>query len=274
MTMQVENDVSESETEEPVEDDEETEDEEDTEDEDESEDDDSAGEADESGDDDSDESTAEQPAAAAVGTVVAPTGKDLVDLLAGDEEAQRLVSISLEDMMAERARTAEAAAEAAEFQGLIDSGDYRTIGERIVQKAQMEQARATVSESVLKEQFTPVYTEIMAQPEMQKLTADEREALNPTKFRSDAHYVMALQDFITTKRANTAMEAEVQRRVKAITEGEKHVAAAAKTTKRSISGVMPASTGPVEDRRTSSELIKSGLRRIFEPDSIDEDEDT
>lgn len=205
-------------------------------------------------------------------TVVSPTGKDLLDLLAADPDAQRLMRSSLEDLIAKKASEDAASAEAEEFQELIQKQDYAAIGQKLVERQQHAQAREEVSTQILKETFGPVYQDLFAQPELQKLTAEEKETLQPDKYSSDAHYVRALERFVLGKRHEAALEAEVTKRVKAITEAKANNTVGEKVRGKGIAAG-PASVASSSPSKSSTDLIKHGLRAIFEPDSIGDTDD-
>ena len=234
---------------------------------------DDSAEDDEGTDDDADGGSGSADGETAAEVVVKPpTGKDLLELLASDPEAQTLMRSGLEDMIAQRARESAATEESKEFSELIERKDYAAVGERLVERARMSQAREAVTDEVLKEQFAPVYADLFSQPELKSVTAEEREILDPAKFDSDAAYTLALGSFVLGKRHAAAFEAEVTKRVNAKLEADGNVATGAKVTKKSIAGA-PAATGPVTGKVSSSDLIKHGLRQIFEPDSIDDDDE-
>lgn len=208
---------------------------------------------------------------AAEGTVVPPTGKAILDLLASDEEAQAIFSQTINNMMAENARTAEAQKEAAEFQELIKNGDHAEIGRRVLERATAQQNRSQIADEVLRETFQPVYTELFAQPEMQELTAEEKETLNPQKYASDAHYVRAVTEHIQTKRFNKAVEAEVEKRIKSRDEAAKNRKTADVAKTRSV-GASPSATQP-SNVTNSRGLIAAGLRGFLGESTAESDDE-
>lgn len=197
--------------------------------------------------------------------VVAPKGKDLVDLLTEDPEAQQILDKKFEDAVRKLRAEQTSKAEAEEFQALIDKGDYAEVGKRLVTRQQEQAARETVTDEILNEVFTPVYERLLAQPEMKNLTAEDRERLDLNKFSSDADYVVAIQNFINEKRAEKTIQAEVDRRVKEVLESKSNQQVAGKVAEPSLSA-SPASTeqssGP---RRSSSERLHDGFIKAFGP---------
>lgn len=237
--------------------------------------------ADESADDDesSDSDTAggsgaaegEKPDAAVAS--VAPKGEDLIKLLAGDTEAQSKLASTFQQMMLENARAAEAQEQAKEFQELIDKGDFAEVGKRIVERQQVQATRESVADEVLKEVFQPVYAELFSQPEIKELSAEERQALDPKRFASDAHYVRALTEHIAGKRFSKAVDAEVQKRLKTAQEAEANRKTAEGTRTKSIAGT-PAASAAGSGRASSGDLIRRGLSAAFGGGSSDDgDED-
>lgn len=200
-----------------------------------------------------------------------PTGKDLLDMLAGDDEAKTLMSRALEEARVQREADEQARKDQEEFQALIDAKDYSAIGERLVERQVKEKARSEVADDVLKEQFEPVYTRLLAQPEMADLTAEEKESLNPRKFKNDAEYVTGIQDFIANKRFEARINTEVEKRFKARLEakGNEEVAAKAKVSV----GATPKGVGDNGMKHMSSaDKIRSGLRAIINPDADGDDD--
>lgn len=216
---------------------------------------------------DEDEESDESPEA----SVVPPTGKAILDLLASDEEAQAIFSQTIQNMMAENARTAEAQREAAEFQELIKNGDHAEIGRRVLERATAQQTRSQIADEVSREMFQPVYTELFGQPEMQNLTAEEKEALDPRKAANDAQYVSTVTRFIENKRFEKRVEDEVAKRLKARDEAEGNRKAAS-TAKRTSVGASPAATSPTAVTNSRG-LIASGLRGVFGGEAVESDED-
>lgn len=201
-------------------------------------------------------------------SVARPTGKDLVDLFSTDEEAQRIVAGALESLRAEQAQNEQARKDAEAFQELIEKGDYDSVGRQLVERHRTEQARKEVADVVLKEQFTPVYQKLFAEPEMQNMTAEEKAALDPRKFNSDAEYVMELRGFIGAKRAEAKMEAEVERRFQERVKAAENGKTAEKAAKGSIAGT-PGATGATSLYKTSSDKLKAGFRAMIDPDGED-----
>lgn len=191
-----------------------------------------------------------------------PTGKALIDLLAGDGEAQTLLTSTLQSMLQEQSRTAAAKEQAEEFQKLIKEGDYAEVGRRVIERTQTEQERERISDEVLQGVFQPVYADLLAQPEMKALTAEEKLSLDPSKYDSDAHYVRAITSFIEGKRYEAKVEAEVERRIKTRDEAEANRKTAALAGSKS-SGAMPGASGPGGANRTSGDLIREGLRTLY-----------
>lgn len=200
------------------------------------------------------------------------TGQALLDLLAGNTEAQGLLSQTLQSMMAESARTAAAQAEAAELQQLIKDEKYDEVGKRIVERTQMDAARAQVEDTVLKQQFAPVYQDIFAQPELKVLTAEEREKLHPSKYNSDAEYVRGLTSFIEGKRFESKVQAEVTKRVEAELKARANGESSARSKTRSVAAGPGATAELAGARQSTTDLIRQGLRATFEPGQHDDDE--
>lgn len=206
---------------------------------------------------DSDEKPEEKP-------VVAPTGKDLVDLLTADPEAQKIFSKKLEDAVKEYRKAETTAKEREEFQSLIDEGNFAEVGKRLVTKQQEMDAREKVSDEILNEIFTPIYEKLLAQPEMKGLTAEDRERLDMNRFNSDAEYVVAIQDFIHEKRADAKIQAEVDRRVKEALESKGNQEVAGKVAAPGL-GASPSVTEDSTVHRTSSERLHAGFLKAFGP---------
>lgn len=219
------------------------------------------------GEEDSEEESDDAPTA-----VAPPTGKALLDLLAGDTDAQAIMQRTLTDMMAEQQRSAAAQAEAKEFQDLIEAGDHAEIGRRVLDRMTQTQTRSKVAEEVLRETFLPIYAELYAEPEMKNLTAEEKDALNPARAKSDAHYVRTLEQFIQAKRTNAAIEAEVTKRIKARDEAAGNRTVAEKARQRSISG-SPSGTAMSGTGRDSRSMIATGLRSVFGVSTAESDDD-
>lgn len=235
-------------------------------------DDESADDADDASDDGGDGGSGDVKDDASVASAVKPTGRELLELLAGDPDAQQLMASTLEEIMAENAKSAAAQQEADEIQELIKSGNHAELGRRVAERLQNQQVRQRVADDVLQETFRPVYADLFAQPELQNLSAEDKETLDPKKFASDAHYVRSLTEFIGAKRHEAAIEAEVQKRVAAALEAASNRETAGRVKRKSV-GASPGGTEGSGPARTSRELLHHGLRAVFEPMVGDEDDE-
>lgn len=197
--------------------------------------------------------------------VAAPTGRDLVDLLTADPEAQKILDTRFENAVKELRKNQTTQAEAKEFQTLIDEGNYAEVGKRLVARQNEQSARETVTDEILSEVFTPVYERLLAQPEMKKLTAEDRERLDMNKFSSDADYVVAIQDFIHEKRSAAVIKAEVDRQVKEALDSSKNQEVAGTVAKPGMSASPASTEGASGAHRTSSERLHDGFMKAFGP---------
>lgn len=227
-----------------------------------------AAEGDEGEDGDDDAAVEQTPAP------VTLSGKALLDALVSDPEAKQMLASTVQSLRLSQEQQAVTAREAEEFQALIDAGDYATVGQKVVQKAQLEQARAQVAEDILRAEYAPHYAELLAQPELKgdALTAEEKLALAPSNFPNDASYIRALERHVTTKRFNATMEAEVTRRIAERDKAAKNDKSAGKAS-RAVVAASPGSLGGTTGKRSSADLIRSGLRATFLADQSDDDDD-
>lgn len=232
-------------------------------------------EDDESSDDNDDEvggggeGEGETPPATPV--VEGPSGRALIEALTKDPEAQSVFQTMVEEYQRNAAAEAEQREEAEAFQELIRNEDWAGVGKAVVERQQREAARSTVAEEIRRTEFTPVYTELLSQPEMQGLTDTEKDALHMSKYATTAAHLKAVTEFVAAKRFNAQVEAEVEKRVKTAREADANREGAGKAKTKSL-GASPAATGPAEGRATSADYIRQGLRGIINPDAEDGDE--
>lgn len=204
--------------------------------------------------------------------VPALTGKALIDALTQDEEAQSVFQSMVAEYQRQQAAEAASQEEREAFDKMVADEDWEGIGKAVIAKQQRDAARESVAEEIRAAEYRPVYQELLSQPEMQTLTAEDREALHVSKYPSSAAHIKAMTEFILGKRAEAAIEAEVQKRVAAAREADKNREGASKAKTPSLAGRAPTPLGPVGERANSADLIRAGLRGIINPDADDDDE--
>lgn len=217
-------------------------------------------------DEDPDGGTPKEPA-------VPLTGRALVEALFNDEDAKGALQDALADYQRQMSEQANSREEAEKFQKLIDDGDYEGIGRIIIERQQTEAARATVTDALTQEVFNPVYRQLFAQPEMQDLTAEDKERLHLSKFKNHAEHVVALQDFISNKRGKATFDEAVKRGVEEALTAERNKASAEKAKTSSLGARSPVAAGPVNGPQSSADLLKSGLRALINPDDSGDDDE-
>lgn len=180
-----------------------------------------------------------------------------------DPEVQSTLTEQVADYQARMAAEAASTQEAEALQKMIADEDWEGVGKAVVTKAQQDTARTTVKEELTREMFSPVYADLFKQPEMQTLTAEDRERLHVDKFPNNAAHVAAVSGYIAEKRFNAQVEAEVTKRVATAIEAEKNKDTSVKAKAPSLAGRTPAAVGVVQPKLSSADLIRSGLRGII-----------
>lgn len=203
---------------------------------------------------------------------VVPTGKALLELLAGDTDAQEELRNVMTGFLQEQQAQAASAADLAEWQSLIEKGDNEAIGQRVLTRLQEGAARQKVTDEILQEQFQPLYRQLFATDELKNLTAEEKLDLDPGKYSSDAAFLAKLVSTVTIKRAEAKFEEEVTKRIAARDEAAKNGATAGKV-KRPGLGATPAVVAGSAPKRSAAERITAGLQKAMGLDSIDDDDD-
>lgn len=205
-------------------------------------------------------------------SVPRPTGRELLELLAQDSTAQELMQAGLAELQARQAAEAAAKKDAEQFAELVKNEDYAGIGQAVVERQRKQEARASVKDDILHEEFDGVYKDIFAQPELQNLSAEEREKYAARNFPNDAAYVRALSHLISEKRAEARIEAEVEKRVKTRLEAGKNADTARKAA--TAVGKTPAVVGEGGASMSSSDRIRRGFATVFGlPGGDPEDDD-
>lgn len=180
-----------------------------------------------------------------------------------DPEVQSTLQEQVADYQARMAAQATSTQEAEALQKMVDDEDWEGVGKTIIARTRTDAAKAEVKDQVTKEMFTPVYQELFAQPEMQKLTAEDRERLHVDKFPNHASHVTAISSYIAEKRFEAQVETEVAKRVTAAIDAEKNKDTSVKAKVPSMAGKTPAAIGVVQPKLSSADLIRSGLRSII-----------
>jgi phosphoribosylformylglycinamidine (FGAM) synthase PurS component len=187
----------------------------------------------------------------------APTGEELIEMLAGDAPAQRIIQGRLEEARTQALTDAQSKAKQEQLAQLLKDERYDEIGRMFVQEQQAEVVRTAAQEAALKEVYGGIYQKLFANPVMKNLTVEERTTLDPRNFADDAAYVLALTAFITTKTEGSNLQERVNTEVETKLETLRNMAAAGTAGNPSISG-LPAAVGTGGEAKTSSELIAAG----------------
>ncbi len=180
-----------------------------------------------------------------------------------DPEIQTTLQDQIADYQARMAQEAMSKQEAEAFQKLIDEEDWAGVGKAVVERNRQVAAQAQARDAVTKELFTPVYRDLLAQPEMQKLSAEDKAKLQVDNFPNHAAHTTAIASYIAEKRFEAQMETEVAKRVEAALTAEKNKETSGKAKAPSLAGRSPASIGVVQPKLSSADLIRSGLRGII-----------
>lgn len=200
------------------------------------------------------------------------SGFEQLQQLLKDPEVQQTFQETLADYQARMAASAASEQEAEAFQKMLDDEDWEGVGKAVKAQRTQETVEAAVRTKLTQELFTPVYQSIFAEPEMQKLTAEDREKLHLDNFPSPAAHVAALKEFVAGKRFEAQVEAEVAKRVESAMEAAKNKEAAGKAKAPTLAGRSPAPVGVIQPKLSSSDLIKSGLRSIIGETNSDDDD--
>ncbi len=212
-----------------------------------------------------------------VESVVALSGKALLDALFSDAEAQTSLVDAVQEYQRQLAEQEGQREQAEKIQKLIDDQDYEAIGKLYVdQEAEnkaLAQAKALVSGTVTTEVFGPVYKKLFAEPEMAEVADEDKVRLNVGNFENHADHIRAIQDYISTKRAKTDFDTAVKAGVEEALTAERNKKSAALAKTSSLSGRSPQSVGTATGKQTSSDLLKSGLRALINPDDSGDDDE-
>lgn len=192
-----------------------------------------------------------------------PTGQDLVELLKGDTEAQKVIQTGLDNWLKTAAADAAAKGEQEKFQKLIEAGDFEAIGKLHVEGLAEKSIRDKVEVAV----YGQVYASLFSQPELldEKLSAEDKQKLDHTQYDSDDAYIRVLTDFVAEKRAGVSVEERVTTTVNERIEALKNLKTQQTVSDPSISslpGGTPHDRG--SEKQTSSSLISAGFTEMLE----------
>jgi hypothetical protein len=192
-----------------------------------------------------------------------PTGKDLVDLLRDDPDAQKVIQTGLDNWLKTAAADAAAKDEQDKFQKLIESGDFEAIGKTYVQGL----SEKSIREKAEVEVYGQVYASLFSQPELLDgtLTAEEKQKLDHTQYESDDAYIRVLTDFVAEKRAGASIEDRVTKTLNERIETLKNLKTQQTVSDPSVSSLPGGSPhSRANEKQTSSSLIADGYREMFE----------
>lgn len=194
----------------------------------------------------------------------APTGAELLKLFQDSPEAQSLVQKQLNDWMAKASAEADAKKEQEEFQKLIENGDYEEIGKRYVTAESEKLIQTKAEQQAMVRAYGEVYTGLFKELETLQLTDDDKKAIEPDKYATDAEYVLALSNLIAQRRTGSSIDDTVNKRVEEKLEALKNAKAAQAATGGSPSAV-PGATGLASNgKETSRSLISEGFTEALE----------
>jgi len=190
-----------------------------------------------------------------------------------DPEVAQTFQDTVADYQARMTVEAALKQDAEALQKMIDDEDWEGVGKAVVERTRRDAVQKEVREAVVGDMFRPVYTELLSQPEMQNLTAEDREALHIDKFNGNhAAHTTAISSFIAKKRYDAEVAEAVKKGVADALEAEKNKGSSEKAKAPSLAGRSPASLGVVQPKVTSADLIREGLRGIVGTQTADEDE--
>lgn len=198
------------------------------------------------------------------------TGKALLDSLQSDPEAQALLKRQLDGWLSNAAATAAAEKEQEEFQELIKANNFEEIGRRYVTSASERSIRSAERERAEADAYGQIYTQLFKQPELLEanLTADDKLAVSPDKYATDAEYVDALTNFIAEKRAGVSVNSKVDGLLAEKIETLKNM-----KTQETVGTPSPStlpggqSHTPGSEKMTSSQLLSEGFREMIESEA-------
>lgn len=200
------------------------------------------------------------------------SGIEQLQQLLKDPDVAQTFQDQIADYQARMAAEAASTQEAEAFQKMIDDEDWEGVGKAVVARREHEAVTSVVKDQVTKEMFTPVYQELLAQPEMQKLTAEDRETLHLSKYPTPAAHVAAITSYIAGKRYEAQLAEGIRKGVEEALTAEKNKGTSEKAKAPSLAGRTPASLGVSQPKLSSADLIRSGLRGIIDPTATDDDD--
>lgn len=192
------------------------------------------------------------------------TGQRLLEQFQTDPEAQKLVRAQLDNWLKEASASADTKREQDEFQKLVDSGDFEEIGRRYVETDKQKKVASQVEEQATLKAYGEVYGQLFKQLETFTLTDDEKAALQPEKYESDAAYVLALSDAIAQKKVGQTVDERVTKTVDEKLTTLKNMKSAARATDGSVSNLPGGLGGSAGEVTSSRGLIQEGFREILE----------
>jgi hypothetical protein len=192
------------------------------------------------------------------------TGQELLESLKGSPEAQALIQQQLDGWLQSAAATAAAKKQQDEFNQLIKDGDYETIGKRFVQNTEEQRVREAAAEEASVKAYGEIYRGLLAQPEMNDLTAEEKVKLDSANFATDAEYVLAITDHIAGRRGSKSDDTRVNALVEERLTTLSNMKAAATATSGSAAAALPAGQVGQAVPTTSRSMIMEGYRELME----------
>lgn len=194
-----------------------------------------------------------------------PAGKALLDMFREDKEAQSLVQQQLDSWLKQASASADAKKEQEAFQKLIADGDYEEIGKRYVTAEQTKHIQSQAAEQAQIEAYGEIYRGIFDQPEIKGWTPEEKLKYDAANYNTDAEYVLALTDFIASKRSGSSIDDIVEKKVNERLETLKNMKAGEVATggsPSSLPGGLPRQEGASDG--SSRSLISEGFKEALE----------
>jgi hypothetical protein len=129
-----------------------------------------------------------------------------------DPAVRRLIQEEMAQTVSALQGEAAAREQRTRINKLIEDEDFETLGKEVATAAQQQARLAEAMETVRQDFYGTTFAQLVsAIPELVNIDEEGKQELDPSKFGSDADYLVALTEYVAEKRTGAKAHAEAQK---------------------------------------------------------------
>jgi hypothetical protein len=129
-----------------------------------------------------------------------------------DPEVRRLIQGEMAQTLSALQGEAAAKEQRARINKLIEDEDFGTLGKEVAMVAQQQTRLAEAMDAVRQDFYSSTFAQVVSSfPELVNIDEEGRQKLDPSKFGSDAEYLVALTEYVAEKRTGAKAQADAHK---------------------------------------------------------------